>query len=61
MERAASILDVSQKTIYREIAAGNLVAVKYGRKVLITDDSLRARAASLPRAMIRQDAHKVAA
>ena len=45
--------DTSNSEIYNLIGRGQLVAVKAGRKTLITGDSVRAWWASLPPAKIR--------
>ncbi|MCH8112995.1 MAG: helix-turn-helix domain-containing protein [Proteobacteria bacterium] len=45
--------DTSSSEIYNMIARGQLVAVKAGRKTLITGDSVRAWWASLPPATIK--------
>jgi excisionase family DNA binding protein len=46
---AARLLGLGIVTIYRLVAAGKLVAVKAGRKTLVSTESLEAYAASLPR------------
>jgi hypothetical protein len=50
---AVRLSALSRSAIYRELAAGNLRAVKHGTKTLILMDSLRAHLASLPPATFR--------
>jgi hypothetical protein len=46
----------SRSQLYRDLSAGNIKALKRGRKTLIDMDSLRAHLASLPAATFRTPA-----
>jgi excisionase family DNA binding protein len=52
---AERITGLGHRTLYRELAAGRLQAVKRGRTTLIKMDSIRAYLASLPAATFRQE------
>jgi excisionase family DNA binding protein len=47
---------LSRSTLYRLLAAGDLRAIKVGRKTLILAESLRAYLAAAPAAIIRRAA-----
>jgi hypothetical protein len=53
---AARISGICRSLLYREIAAGRLIARKQGRRTIILDDDLRAFLASLPRMPTSGDA-----
>jgi excisionase family DNA binding protein len=46
--RAAEELGLHVKTVYKEVEAGRILAVRYGRRVLIPRDNLVAFTAELP-------------
>jgi hypothetical protein len=47
--QAAKISGICRSLLYREIAAGRLIARKRGRRTIILDDDLRTWLAALPR------------
>jgi hypothetical protein len=49
LRECGAIRGCSQATLWREIARGDLVAVKDGRSVRVTGQALRARIESLPK------------
>ncbi len=51
--QAVAISGMSRSAVYRELAAGNLRAVKQGARTLVLVDSIRAYIASLPPATFR--------
>ena len=53
-----AITGLGRDTVYSAIRDGRLVARKFGRRTLITDDDLRQFLAGLPRAGGREDAPK---
>ena len=48
VKEAVNRLGISRATLYREIAAGRLQAVKCGKRTLITPEAERAWLAALP-------------
>lgn len=50
---AVSFSGMSRSAIYRELAAGNLRAVKQGSRTLVLVESIRAYLANLPPATFR--------
>jgi excisionase family DNA binding protein len=48
--QAAAFAGISRSELYRRLAAGDLCAVKVGKRTLILTESLREFVASLPRA-----------
>ena len=53
LTEAERITGLGHRTLYRELAAGRLRAVKRGRTTLILMDSIRTYMASLPAAKFR--------
>jgi hypothetical protein len=53
LSRATLVSGLSRSEIYRRLAAGDLRAVKAGKRTLILADSLRAYLDSLPAATFR--------
>jgi len=51
---AVALSGMSHSAVYRELASGNLRAVKQGARTLVMMDSIRAYLASLPAATFRQ-------
>lgn len=49
--QAAAMLDTTTRNIWTKLREGRLVAVKDGRRTFVTVESIKAHAASLPRAM----------
>jgi hypothetical protein len=50
IQRASLVSGMSRSAIYRELAAGNLRAVKHGARTLVLMDSIRAYVEGLPTA-----------
>jgi hypothetical protein len=50
---AVTVSGMSRSAVYRELASGNLHAVKQGSRTLVLVDSIRAYLASLPPATFR--------
>ena len=50
---AAAAIGLGRTKLYELLSEGRLVAIKVGTKTLITDESLRALIAAMPRAEIR--------
>lgn len=50
---AERITGIGHRTLYRELAAGRIKAVKRGRTTLLTMESIRAYLAALPPATFR--------
>ena len=53
IKKTAEIFDTSERTIYRQLARGDLEAVRLGGSTKVTDESIERRIASLPRFVSR--------
>lgn len=60
IEEVARLTGLSVRSVYRELAAGNLAAVKRGRTTLVMMDSVRRYMASLPAANYAANRDKAA-
>jgi hypothetical protein len=59
--QAAKVAGICRSLLYREIAAGRLIARKHGRRTIILDTDLRAWLAALPRMSASGADHRVTA